>query len=132
MCTKGMGTFGMVVVGLLLLGSGAAALTTITNVAGLQAMQSNLSEDYVLGNDIDASNTINWNSGAGFVPVGTLASSFMGSFDGNGFTITGLYINRPSTDYDGRLTGFDILGAVLIDSQLEQAEWVRDFIKANS
>lgn len=33
---------------------------------------------------------------------------------------------------DGRLNGFDILGAVLIDGQLEQARWVRDFIRAHS
>ncbi|MBN2307793.1 MAG: hypothetical protein JXR94_02410 [Candidatus Hydrogenedentes bacterium] len=33
---------------------------------------------------------------------------------------------------DGRLAGFDILGAVLIDGQIEQAVWVRDFIRAHS
>ena len=33
---------------------------------------------------------------------------------------------------DKRIVGYDILGAVLIDGQLEQATWVRDFIKANS
>ena len=33
---------------------------------------------------------------------------------------------------DGRLDGFDILGTVLIDGQLEQAMWVRDFIRDHS
>jgi len=33
---------------------------------------------------------------------------------------------------DGRLDGFEILGTVLIDGQLEQAEWVRDFLQAHS
>ncbi len=32
---------------------------------------------------------------------------------------------------DGRIQGYDILGAVLIDGQLEQANWVRDFIRAH-
>ena len=32
---------------------------------------------------------------------------------------------------DGRIQGFDILGAVLIEGQLEQATWVRDFIRAH-
>ncbi len=32
---------------------------------------------------------------------------------------------------DGRIQGYDILGAVLIDGQLEQARWVRDFIAAH-
>jgi len=33
---------------------------------------------------------------------------------------------------DGGLDAFEILGAVLIDGQLEQAEWVRDFIRDHS
>lgn len=33
---------------------------------------------------------------------------------------------------DGRLTGFEILGTVLIDGQLEQALWIRDFIRDHS
>jgi filamentous hemagglutinin family protein len=46
---------------------------------------------YELANDIDASATSSWNGGAGFDPV-----YFSGSLDGNGHTIDGLYINRPS------------------------------------
>jgi hypothetical protein len=33
---------------------------------------------------------------------------------------------------DGRLAGFDILATVLIDGHLEQATWIRDFIKDHS
>jgi hypothetical protein len=33
---------------------------------------------------------------------------------------------------DGRLDAYEILGTVLIDGQLQQAEWVRDFIRDNS
>ncbi|MBI5395467.1 MAG: hypothetical protein HZA91_09255 [Verrucomicrobia bacterium] len=33
---------------------------------------------------------------------------------------------------DGKVTGFSILGAVLIDGQQEQANWVRDFIADHS
>ena len=33
---------------------------------------------------------------------------------------------------DGRVNGFDILGTVLIDGQLEQATWIRGFIRAHS
>jgi len=32
---------------------------------------------------------------------------------------------------DGRIAGFDILAAVLIDGHLEQATWVRDFIRSH-
>ena len=45
-----------------------------------------------LANNIDASSTLAWNSGAGFAPVGT----FSGTFDGDDHTISGLTINRPA------------------------------------
>ncbi|UCF42457.1 MAG: hypothetical protein JSV99_07585 [Planctomycetota bacterium] len=70
----------------------------ITNVEELQAMTDDLSAHYQLGNDIDASTTAAWNSGAGFEPVGDDVNVFTGVFDGQGHTITGLYINRPTTD----------------------------------
>ena len=52
---------------------------------------------YTLMVDIDASDTINWNDGAGFEPIGY----FTGVFDGNGHVIQNLYINRPGEDYVG-------------------------------
>ncbi|WP_114240234.1 MBG domain-containing protein [Dyella sp. C9] len=72
---------------------GAPGSTTGTDVQGING---NLSGDYALGADIDASATSGWNSGAGFAPLGTSASPFMGVFDGLGHTITHLTIDRPS------------------------------------
>lgn len=37
-------------------------------------------------------------SNSGWLPIGTLASPFTAIFDGNGFKIQNLYINRPSDD----------------------------------
>lgn len=53
---------------------------------------------YVLGADIDATDTANWNAGEGFNPIGSdyPQNSFFGTFDGLGHSIDGLYINRPS------------------------------------
>jgi hypothetical protein len=73
----------------------------IEDVKDLQNMSSNLSAHYVLGNDINASNTSSWNSKAGFVPIGTTSKPFTGSFDGKNHTITGLFINRSSTSNVG-------------------------------
>ncbi|HDI12511.1 MAG TPA: hypothetical protein ENF64_00165, partial [Hadesarchaea archaeon] len=56
----------------------------IENVEQLQAMKDNLSAHYALGNDIDASDTVNWNGGAGFEPVGTDDNPFTGDLDGCG------------------------------------------------
>jgi hypothetical protein len=83
----------------------------ITDVYQLQEMNNDLDAWYELGNDIDASDTINWNGGEGFVPIGTSSSSFTGTFDGQGYKITGLFINRPSVDYGGLFgyTGSDAI-----------------------
>lgn len=61
----------------------------ISTVEELQAISSGPSGDYVLVNDIDASETVGWNGGAGFLPI----VNFSGSLDGAGFTIDGLFIN---------------------------------------
>ena len=44
--------------------------TTITDVTELQAMEDDLTEDYILGNNINAAATSGWNGGLGFDPIG--------------------------------------------------------------
>jgi hypothetical protein len=65
----------------------------ITNVKQLQEMKYDLKAHYVLDNDIDASETKNWNNGQGFEPIGDKDNPFTGSFDGRGHKIYNLYIN---------------------------------------
>ncbi len=72
----------------------------IEDVWDLQAMNENLSAHFILGNDIDASETKTWNDGAGFIPIGEkfydisgwTEHPFTGSLGGNGHTISGIYI----------------------------------------
>ncbi len=80
----------------------------IANVTDLQNISANLSAHYILINDIDASNTTYWNSGAGFNPIGTIGTKFTGTFDGKGFKIFNLTINRSGTNYIGL---FGVAGA---------------------
>lgn len=78
----------------------------VRNVYELQNMQNNPDEQYLLGRDIDAGDTKNWNKGAGFAPIfGNGASKtsstfapFTGVFDGNGFKIKNMYINLPDDE----------------------------------
>jgi len=80
------------------LGSGS----TDTTAGTLQGMQGDLTKHYALGADIDASATSTWNAGAGFAPIGNSSTQYTGGgFDGLGHTITGLTINKPTTDYVG-------------------------------
>jgi len=85
-------------------GSGTAGDPhVITNVDQLQEVNDDLDAYYVLGNDIDASATSGWADG--FDTIGDSVSPFTGHFDGQGYVIYDLYINRPSEDHVG-LFGF--------------------------
>jgi len=85
------------------------ATTEITTWAGLQAMNSGLTGDYLLMNDLGSGDTgydtyasSNANGGAGWLPIGVdYNGRFRGTFDGGNHTISDLYINRPTTDNIG-------------------------------
>ncbi len=107
----------------------AGTSTTITaymlvnTLYDLQNIQNSLSGTYALGRDIDASATASWNSGAGFNPLGSFSNDgagprFFGTFNGDGHTITGLTINRPTTNYVG-LFGFADIGSAIRNVGLE-------------
>jgi hypothetical protein len=76
----------------------------------LDAVRNDLRGDYILMNDLDsatagyvalASGTAN--EGRGWEPIGTSDDGFNGSFDGQGYEIRDLFINRPDQDYVGLL-----------------------------
>ncbi len=52
---------------------------------------------YVQHDTIDASATASWNSGRGFQPIGF----FVGEYDGNGYVIKNLTIDRPNAEQVG-------------------------------
>ena len=85
-------------------GSGTVADPyVIWDVDDLQNIALDLDAYYILGQNINASVTSGWNGGDGFDPIGTSFSvdPFTGQFDGKGYTITALYIDRAATDYVG-------------------------------
>ena len=79
-----------------------------------------LDKSYKLTENIEANYTAAWNGGAGFNPIGdniiivvdpndftkNIITRFEGTFDGGGFTLSTLTINRSDTDYVG-LFGFN-------------------------
>ncbi len=65
----------------------------ITNCQDLQNMENNLAADYKLANNIDCSETRTWNGGKGFRPIGSNESHFIGTFDGQGYVISNLFMN---------------------------------------
>lgn len=69
----------------------------IQNVTDLQNIELDLDAYYELEGNIDASATSTWNGGLGFNPI----SEFTGSFDGKGYSIISLTINRPLESHTG-------------------------------
>ncbi|MBE0430334.1 MAG: hypothetical protein IBX67_00745 [Dehalococcoidia bacterium] len=74
----------------------------------LHAVRDDLEEDYVLVNDLDAATPgyaelagPSANGGRGWEPIGTTDAGFTGSFNGQGYEIRDLHINRPDEDYVG-------------------------------
>ena len=63
----------------------------IRNITDLQNINLDLSAYYELGNDIDASATVGWNGGAGFLPIGSVAPYFTGQLDGKGHKVDELF-----------------------------------------
>jgi len=101
---KGLMTSLLILLSVLAIATAASAVN-IDTCEELQNMTLDLAGDYVLTADIDCSNTSVpgasvWDA-SGFLPVGNNTIKFTGSFNGNGHTITGLYINRLAIDYVG-------------------------------
>lgn len=80
-------------------------IETLENLYWISSISANWDKYYIQVADIDASETSTWFSGAGWLPIGDLQnawaypplSPFMGKYDGQGFSIENLFINRPTT-----------------------------------
>lgn len=73
----------------------------INNCQQLQDMSNNLLDNYELGRNIDCSDSVNWNSGQGFVPIGCIADEgsyevFSGALAGNNYTISNIHVDGGS------------------------------------
>ena len=97
---------------------------TITNAHQLQLAALDLTANYTLGSDVDASGTAMasgmWGP-AGFVPLAPLnntSAEYTGTFDGHSHTIDGLYINVTSIGSRAEgLTGlFGLVGSGTIEN----------------
>ncbi len=96
-------------------GSGTSASPfNITNCTQLQEMRENRTAYYNLGLSLDCIDTVGWNSGAGFAPIGnsTAGITFTGTFDGQNFTVSNLFISRGSISNIG-LFGYLGLGGII-------------------
>ncbi|MFA7076406.1 MAG: hypothetical protein WC152_07045, partial [Candidatus Izemoplasmatales bacterium] len=73
----------------------------VNNIAGLEAIRSDLSAYYTLTADLDLTAYNSEANSLGWLPIGDSINQFTGYFDGQDHYIKGLTINRPSTDNVG-------------------------------
>ena len=74
---------------------------SIHNCDDLQAIQDDLTANYLLVNDIDCSDTVNWINGdyKGFVPIGDSSNSFSGILEGNNQIVSGVHMSNPNDSF---------------------------------
>ncbi len=76
-------------------------IANLTNLAWLSDHSDEWDKHFVQVADIDATETQNWYDGAGFLPIGNGTYQFTGCYDGAGYAIEGLTINRSNKTYAG-------------------------------
>ncbi len=76
-------------------------ISSLTHLETLSNTSSDWNKHFKQTVNIDASGTSSWNGGAGWSPVGNSSTNFTGSYNGQGYTISGIYINRTSNSNIG-------------------------------
>ncbi len=109
----------------------------VTTIDELYYIRNCPADNYILMNDLDFDGSAydNVNSTLGWLPLGNSSTPFTGSFDGDGHTISNLYINRPSTNYIGlfgNTSGAVIKNLGLMNSDITGAQYSGGMIGYNS
>ncbi len=73
----------------------------IGDAEDLQQMRYDVDAHYELSGDVDASDTETWFDGSGFEPIGHDGTPFTGTFDGGGYGVSNLAVNRSDEDESG-------------------------------
>ena len=108
----------------------------------LHVIRNNLGGSYILMNDLDsttagytglASETAD--EGKGWEPIGTRDDLFTGTFDGQGYEISDLLINRPGENYVGLFGAVDEGGVIQnigeVNADVTGELYVGDLVGAN-
>ena len=133
-----------------------STIQQLNSIRSIQNSDSFLSSHYILLNHIDATTTKTFDNNKGFQPIGidttnrNTGTPFSGSFDGRGFIISNLHIDRVDEDYvalfgrthravikrlyleNVKITGRDFVGGLVGRSELSSItdSYVNGNIKA--
>ncbi len=89
----------------------------VSNATELNDVRNFLSSYFIQNADIDL-DVAPYNTGSGWEPIGNSSTKFTGTFDGNGYKITNLFINQTYTNYIG-LFGYTAGGSEIKNVSLE-------------
>ncbi len=78
-------------------GSSPYEIASLENLYWIAMYPARWDYHFVQTADIDLSDTVNWFDGQGWRPIGNNTIGFTGSYDGQDYVISGLYINRSGT-----------------------------------
>ncbi len=92
-------------------------IATLDNLYWLTQNSDKWNAEYVQTADIDAFPTSTWDAGKGYSPIGNSTTNFTGNYNGQGYKITGLTINRTGENYIG-LFGL-VIGSTIQNIGLE-------------
>lgn len=91
----------------------------IRNWHDLYAITGDLAGHYLLLSDLDSTTagygelaSIAANQGKGWQPIGTSNDPFVGSFDGQGYEISDMFVNRPDESLVGLFGAVDVGGVI--------------------
>ncbi|MHC1775527.1 MAG: beta strand repeat-containing protein [Lentimicrobium sp.] len=96
-------------------------IANLNNLYWLFESETAWDNDFIQTGNIGATRTSLKNTDNGWIPIGNETTPFTGSYDGNGFTIDGLFINQPGAYYYlglfGNVSGATIanLGVINVD-----------------
>ncbi|AZA81255.1 hypothetical protein C1637_01380 [Chryseobacterium lactis] len=86
-------------------------ISTLDDLKYLSEHSSELGKNFIQTADIDASATSTWDFGRGFYTIGG-SSSFYGIYDGGGYKIIGMVVNRSSFMYGGMFASLSASGTL--------------------
>ena len=76
-------------------------ISTLEELTWLMYSDTAWNKDFIQAADIDATETNTWEDGSGFRPIGNSSVQFTGNYNGKGYSIANLFINRPAEKFVG-------------------------------
>ena len=82
--------------------------------------EGNLDNHFIQVKDIDASETVEFNDGKGFIPIGTIGMPFRGSYNGNGYAISNIKLSFsvPNVGLFGYIRAGTIENVQIVQSEV--------------